>query len=295
MIAALVAGLRRPQPPIVILTGGSGSGKGALAAFTAGVLGRPVGHLQFDGVQEFAMSIGEGLESRACLLFGDEVGKSESWWNLSGAILRLGAVHSWRRLYHGHVTSPVRAAVVLAGSTLPAGMLTMPEMVRRAAVARLVGLDASATKEWSEGVRRYLGVDSLEGLRSTPEGASGADAYIRHARAQILGRALPTWVQLGTELGLERMTDMEEMCEIAGLVSGLRAEWDRGAARIAAGPRRGWMRAWKTGAEDGPADLVEDYLDVNAGPKERHAKLSTLQTAGVMVHDRGRRIALKFS
>ena len=302
-VGALRAQLRLPQPVYVLIEGDSGHGKGALVALAAGIMGTEVGKLRFDGADELAMSVGKGLQSGASILFGDEAGKAERWWHQSSTLLEMSSTHTWRQLYVGDTATPVRAALVIGGSSLPRGLASMAEFSRRSSYLRVYGGEKATTKLWGGGVKGYLRVGRLEDLRQSSIGAAIAEAYVREAREVVMDTAGLEWPTVADRLGGRRLSETDDAVELTGIVQGLYAIWKSNVeeTRISKGRKSGWLRCWPEGrGADGAAELMAEWLDEDASLRERRARIAALCTGepepGVTVrgHVRSKRVYVKF-
>lgn len=313
VVAGLRAQLRLAVPPLVVLTGATRSGKGAAVECARGILGLPCARLRFDGARELAMSIGEGLDAGAGLLWADEVGKITDWWHQSTALLQLSGEHTWRKLHAGTVVSPVRAAILLVGSSLPRGLTTMSEVAARATVVRLPRVDVDVSARWGANVTASLGVPDLSGLRLTGAGAGIAEAWIAEARDEATGeRARLSWPEHGDWLGGSRLGEDADARELAEVVAGLYRLWREGPdeAFIAPGTRgAGWLRCWASGRGDQGAELLSDWVSDDDDMRERVGRIGRLDTVivadaarlprgtdiSLIVRARGRRVSVRFA
>ena len=314
VVAGLRAQLRLAVPPVVVLTGATRSGKGAATEAARGILGLPCARLRFDGARELAMSIGEGLDAGAGLLWADEIGKVVDWWHQSTALLQLSDSHTWRKLHHGTTVSPVRAAVLLVGSTLPRGLSTMSEVASRATVVRLPRVAGAVSARWEANLARALGVDGgLGNLRSSPAGAAIAEAWVADAIAEATGeRSRVSWPEHGDWLGGSRLGEDADARELADVVAGLYRLWREAPdeALIAEGSRgAGWLRCWAAGRGDQAAELLSEWVSDDDGERERAGRLARLDSVVVpdaarlppgadvslVVRSRGRRVSARFS
>lgn len=310
VLAMVRAQLCLATPPITLVHGPSGSGKGFSVHVACALVGASPAMLRFDGPRELGLSIGEGLSAGAPVLFGDEVGKAEGFWRQSAPILELGPTFAWRALHVGGTSLPMRAAVVLAGSTLPRGLTTMQELARRVAMFELPRVAIEVSTRWEGAICDYFGVPSLATLRSRPWGAAVGDAYVARALAEVQAETPPPWVEQAQRHGAEAISNDDEARELADLVRRLYAIWQGGEERVPTGQRfAGWLRCWHDGVS-GPqraAEALAEYLDEDDSPAAREAKLGRLETADVprivpdapplmrlVARAHGRRVAVRF-
>ena len=278
VVAAGLLGLelRCVSPPIVVLTGESGQGKGALVAAAAGILGGAdvTATVRVDSATAVEESIGDGLGRGAYLLLADEVGHVEGpVWAWSRAILRLSRVHTWRRLYKGTVSCEARCALVLASTVLPEGLCSMPEMQRRGALWEVPSV-AGGAGSWAAGVSRVFGVDSLEALRESELGASVAVAVLADVRRGLVGVA--TWAAAAAQAGGRPLGVGDERADVARetALALYRAWLDPLTPIDPRPPRRGWAVA-----STGPlATILESYVDRDAPRNVVHAALNQLSS-----------------
>ena len=312
VVAGLRAQLQRAAPPIVLLTGLPGSGKGVAVECARGILGLGSAHLRFDSPRELAMSVGEGLVAGAGILWADEIGKVVDWWHHSTVLLQLTAEHTWRKLHTGTVVTPVRAAIVLAGSSLPRGLATMTEIGRRATVVRLPRVNGDVSGRWQAGVGRAFGNNRLEEIRTTPAGAAIAEAWIEAALVEATGPAsLSSWPEHADAIGGERLGEDAEARELQEIVAALYDLWRNGPDSLFVPADRrgaGWMRCWQVGRDDQAADLLAEWVHEDDDPHARAGRLGRLETTSVdaaaglpdgadvtvAVRVRGRRVSARF-
>ena len=316
IVGALRAQLRPSVPPLVVVQGPSGSGKGAASEAAGGVLGSPLPELIFGGRLELDRSVGEGLERGALLLRCSEVGKVAHVWEHSGGLLSLCDAVTWRKLYSGSVTTPLTACVVLMGSTLPHGLATMTELYRRVSYVELPRVDPVVSGRWEGQVRATFGVDSWAAIRQRPYGAAVAAALVEEARAVALATASQPWPSTAEALGGGHLLEDDDARELRRTVEGLYALWRDPAGErclVAPGERNaGLLRAWsehpRNDPRDAAAELLSDWCDPEAPPHERRARLARFGTAdaialcnlapesgvGLVVRQHGRRVAVGF-
>lgn len=307
VVAGLRAQLALPEPPLVIIEMPSGSGKGALLAAASGVLGVHAQQISLDGDgEETQRSIGTALETRAPIVWCDEVGKVSGFFRKSAALLKLSRVYKYRALYIGDTVTPVRSAVVLVGSTVPPGMLTMQELDRRGVLTSWEPIPARTTARWPASVGRAFGVGGLQDLRQSATGATIAHAFVEEARRLLAAETLPPWPEQAITLGASRIRESNDMTELVDLARDLYRIWtdpteDAAACVWEGRPYGGWLRCWHLGRGDLAADLISEWVDEDAPSRERWGRvvgpLSTVpltDTVGVAVQARGKRLWVRF-
>ncbi|HYE93915.1 MAG TPA: hypothetical protein VEA38_22990 [Terriglobales bacterium] len=316
VLAGVRAQLRLSPPPMVVVTGPTGAGKGAALAAAEGILASPHHEIGFNGPRELAASVGAGLEKGSALLLGDEIGKVSEFWAQSKVLLDLRDTHTWRKLYVGAVSAPMHAAIVLMGSTLPRGLTTMSEMARRAVLWTLPRVDRGVSARWESQACAALGVQGLQNLRESPMGAAIAEAFIERARADLrasevlAGACLPVpWVEQARSVGASWMGEDEDACDLTEIVQRLYRLWCDGPDDIRIPDKQrhaGWLRCWRTGKGDAAAEALGDWVDDEDTLAERMGRLGRLETADVVdacglphevrlvVRAHGRRIAVRF-
>ena len=273
VVGSLLAERAKAAPPMVLLDGASGSGKGLVVHLAAGVFGERPAKLDTVGAaDEFDRSLGDGAERGAAILFGDEIGKIDGFWSKSSSLLQTTGYVSWRAMYRGHVTARLRSLVVLAGSTLPAGLVSMSELHRRMVVVRLPGADASVSRSWSERLAdAYEGVADASQLRTTPLGTELCEAVLEWGRAYVdgLGACPPSWIDVAVGLGADALTGEEEGDQLDAVVEALYEAWRSAPVGAFVSPKArsafasGWLRANATSATDAAkpvADLIGEFL-----------------------------------
>lgn len=276
VVGALRAQRGAPMPPISVVYAPSGSGKGAAIAAAEGILGstRAGINLAAANAQEVGTSIGMGLESGAMILFGDELGKVRNFWEKCGPLLMLCDQHVWRKLHVGMVTTPVRAHVVLAASTLPRGLSTMPEFDRRAAIFKLPRAPSSA--RWEGGIEALLGVPSLTRLRESPLGSQLAEGVVVKARSMVPDTALAPWPEQAALFGGQRIMEGDEELEgLYRLVRALYALWIDPDAEPALGTGEerypGWLACWvRAGSYAAMANAAAKAYETWNSPEDPH-------------------------
>ena len=322
VVGSLLAERAKAAPPMVLIDGASGSGKGLVVHLAAGVFGeRPVKLDTVGAAEEFDRSLGDGAERGAAILFGDEVGKIEGFWTKSSSLLQTTGYVSWRAMYRGHVTARLRSLVVLAGSTLPAGLTSMAELHRRMVVVHLPGADPAVSRAWSERLAAsYDGVADASQLRTSPFGAELCEALLGWGRAYVdaLGASPPSWVDVATDLGGEPLSSEEDGDHLEEVVRAVYDAWRTAPIGAFVSPKNrlafasGWLRAYSTsGADEAKplADVIGEFLgrDDDMSDKARAVtigRLGKLESAdcrrilGVGVRLRakihGRKVYLRF-
>ena len=315
VVCGLRAQLGLPQLPMLVLTGGSGAGKGALVSAACGILGAPSRKLAPPkDTAQLSSALGEALESGAPIVLIDEIGKGISWWQQCRPLLEIGAEHTWRKLYVGQVCTPVRSGVVIAGSTLPAALETMPEFARRAALIDLRGLLPAVTERWEAACRNLLQVPRLEDMRRSELGTAIAEAYTADGLESVRVHRSESWVSHALALGASRLEDTERAADQQRTIRALYRLWLDGpdgcldAGRTVGGKLRrarrpGWLRGWRTGVCDDVAEILDDWIDPDAPRGHRFGRLEELGTCQVpgapgvrlMVRILGRRVWLRFA
>lgn len=294
LVLALVVGALRAQragamPPMTIVYGPSGSGKGAAVAMAEGILGSPRAGINLSArdANEVALSIGMGLESGAMILFGDELGKTSNFWSKSAPLLSLCDTHSWRKLHAGQVTSTVRAHVVLACSTLPRGLTTMPEFDRRVSVFRLPSVSREVARKWETRVQAEWEVASLSRLRLSARGSRFAEGFIHYARRFVPTTGmLPPWSEQAATFGSRRLAEDEDAYAMDQVARDLYALWlrnDPATHALDSDRLKGWLRCYPIHADpdhagDAAARIASTWLFDDDSKEERFAKLGRLET-----------------
>jgi hypothetical protein len=197
-----------PMPSMVLVTGPTGSGKGAVASLAAGILGRNARKIDMSAGQvELSMSLGEALEQGEAILVIDEVGKIGRFWRESSPLLQLTSTIPWRKLHHGHVVTDFRAALVLLGSTLPTSLAGMAELQRRMPVCQL----NSQVGDFASGCKSLFSCGRFEDLRYVDEETNRelANALFWWAREYVEQHAQTPWVDMAYDLGCEPLSSVD--------------------------------------------------------------------------------------
>ena len=211
LLKILLVGAFRQQyepamPSMVLVTGPTGSGKGAITALAAGILGQRCVKLDLGGDRaEWSRALGQATEGGAAYAMIDEVGKIRGFWGSSSPLLELTSEIHWRKLYSGHVTSPLRSCIVLAGSTLPVSMPGMSELGRRLAVVHL----PHRIGDWATACRQVWGVPLLERLRDGA-GVGLCNALFAWAKDTALAQIATPWVQQCLDFGADPLAASDE-------------------------------------------------------------------------------------
>lgn len=289
-----------PSPPLTLLTGPPGSGKGVAVALARGALGSPDGDVDMLATPDkIAEGIGNGLENGALIIFADEVGKAGGLWRESAPLLKLSDTHSWRKLHVGRCTAPFTAHLVLATSTSPRGTLTLPEFNRRLGWVDLprIPFTASSTEAtgellsnfWADRIAKGIGVPSLARMRETPRGSALAAALIAAGKellARFDGECWATLVRRYMGATAVEYADRPEDELLSTIVRGLYSCWLDEAVPLTEERYHGWIGCWADGPEQAavnrPAKVLSLWLTGEEASDELHARLMRLETADVV-------------
>ncbi len=126
-------------PPMLAITGDTGSGKTAIQHLAGGMLGAEARDVALGEAKDTARAIGLALEEGSGLLFIDEVGRTANVYSRLEPILKLNTTIRFDAKFQNERTLRVCAPLSLLGSTLPPAILKSPEMSRRVVGYRLVG------------------------------------------------------------------------------------------------------------------------------------------------------------
>lgn len=143
--AMLVAQRGVGTPPIICATGQSGSAKTAQIHLAAGVVGSKASQITLGTTDDTTRKAGLGLEEGAGVLFADEIGRVDGVFGKLEPILSANSTLRFRAKYANERAVPLRAAIMLVGSTIPDAIVRSPEVGRRSVGFRLAGAD----KNWS--------------------------------------------------------------------------------------------------------------------------------------------------
>lgn len=130
--------------PILCVTGQTGSAKTAQIALAAGMVGVKATAIALGNNDDARRMAGLALEEGARLLFADEVGRVSDVFSKLQSVLEANSTLRFRAKYANEREVPVRAGLVLLGSTLPSAIVASPEVARRSVGYRLTG----AEKKW---------------------------------------------------------------------------------------------------------------------------------------------------
>ncbi|MBI3203046.1 MAG: hypothetical protein HYZ29_16020 [Myxococcales bacterium] len=125
-------------PPILAVTGGSGTAKTASARLAGGCVGRRAADVALGEPEGTRRGTGLAIESGAGVLILDEVGRVPDVYRRLEAILSLNASLTFAAKYANERTVRVTSPVALVGSTLPRSITRSPEIARRCVGFRLV-------------------------------------------------------------------------------------------------------------------------------------------------------------
>jgi len=132
-------------PPIVAVTGLTGSAKTATVHLAGGMVGARAVAIGLDSPDDTLRRIGLVLEEGAGFVLIDEVGRVEKVYAKLEPILRANSDTQFRAKYANERLVRVTAPIILAGSTLPPAIVHSPELSRRGVGYRLTG----AERVWS--------------------------------------------------------------------------------------------------------------------------------------------------
>jgi len=141
LVAMLVAQRAVGTPPMIAATGQSGSAKTAQVHLAAGALGTRADQITLGSTEDTVRKAGLALEAGTGCIFIDEIGRVDGVFAKIEPILSANSTLHYCAKYRNEQQAPMRASIVLLGSTLPEAIVRSPEMERRAVGFRLLGAD----------------------------------------------------------------------------------------------------------------------------------------------------------
>ncbi len=214
LTAQQLARLGGGLPPVGILTGVTGAAKSAIVRLAAAAVGHegPLPEVALDG--DAGRGMGLALEAGVPFLLFEEVGRCESSaWSSVRPVLAANSSITFAAKYRNEVTVPIRAPIVLIGSTLPPALLG-PEMSRRG-----VAWTLPPVGDWRAGV---------------PDGdiaRARHDRELREALDAIVGEVWHGLAALGNPSRMDwrrwALRTLPGACRLDELADGGEAERDR--------------------------------------------------------------------
>lgn len=133
LAAAICADARRGQPPMLVCTGPSGSGKEQHIRLAASFLGEDIVKLALtEDDEKFMRNIGMAVSAGRRFLVFDELGKVRRLSGMSRMLLQISGNIVWRPLYQNHyVHTQVRSAFFFPCVRFPETLTTSQEFCRR--------------------------------------------------------------------------------------------------------------------------------------------------------------------
>lgn len=144
LVAMLTAQAAVGTPPMLVVTGLTGSAKTAQLHLAAGAIGSKAVLINLAQTDDSTRKIGLALEEGAGAILIDELGRVEGLFAKIEPLLSANSQLVFKPLYANERRVLMRAGVILMGSTIPPSVVRSPELARRAVGYRLSG----ANKVW---------------------------------------------------------------------------------------------------------------------------------------------------
>ena len=174
MAAAVCADARRGQPPMLVCTGPSGSGKEQHIRLAASFLGEDITKLALtEDDEKFMRNIGAAVSAGLRFLVFDELGKVRKLSSMSRMLLQISGNIAWRPLYQNSlVHTEVRSAFFFPCVRFPETLTTSQEFCRRTRRDHLY----HRVPDWGEA----SGGDTCEWRDRTADNAYIANSVLTH-------------------------------------------------------------------------------------------------------------------
>ena len=198
--AAICGEVRRGQPPMLVCTGPSGSGKEQTIRLAASFMGDDILKLSRAADSEkFFRQIGSAVADGKRFLVIDELGKDRELDAVVTNILTLSGTVDWRRLYrNGSTSSPLRAALFFPCVVFPERFCDSPEVDRRVRQVRL----PRRVPNWAN----TSGGDTAAWRDRNADNAHAANSFLTHV-FDFCRRNEFLFERVADELSLGRVSD----------------------------------------------------------------------------------------
>jgi hypothetical protein len=200
--AAICAEGGNSRPPMLQVSGPTGSGKGETLRIGGGLMGSPAAKLDLASTSErFRRQVGTALVRGDRFLLVDEISRIKKLHGHLSKLLELGSPYDWRPLYGRDVSSAFGAVVVLAHLFVPDVISQSPELGRRIRHVPLL----TRVPEWAG--RCPAGNDRWRD--QSEENARAADSILTHCLERCRGEEF-AWDRVADQLGLEAVNESDD-------------------------------------------------------------------------------------
>ncbi len=270
IVAIWVAQRGRALPPIIVVTGDSGSAKTVIQDLAASMVGSFAVGVTLSDPEDAFRQIGLALESGAAAIFADEIARTPGMYSRLESILRLRHIIQFKPLYSNERKLPMTAPVSLISSTLPSAVTKSPELSRRAVGFRLL----EEAPHWNA-AGNLAHARSIESLRPALDLITSSLWWLLYEEgADVDWRAL--CFERFNAVGIEHL-DLQE--DEAGINAGICALYEHYRTapdkEITTGNRQhGWLDASVSRPAHG---LVADLIDVEGDKRAIIAETEDLK------------------
>jgi len=301
LISILQAQRAMGMPPIICVTGATGTAKTATVHLAAGMCGTRVGDVTLSEPGDVLRQIGLHIEDGRTPLLFDEIGRCSQVYERLQSILRLNSCVTVEIKYANERTITVCASLVFAGSTLPRPIVTSAELDRRSVGFLLL------TK--APGWDRHGDIANLRNdpvLRPHLDIISASIWWLLHSAGSNFNFRKYCFECLGAvtigELNSDGLSPEGEAAAVRLLYDAFR---NAPASQITGGTKwKGWIEC-TPGTANG--HLLEDLVDLDGDSKSRFSETEELKRIDLshvlgfevprlrlMVHRRNSRWLAKF-
>jgi len=249
-LAARVCAEHGSRPPILVVVGPTGSGKGEIVRLAASFFGDDRHTLTVQEEEKMRRELGSALEEGHRFFAFDEVARRPA--GILPFILQLSSRLDWRALYESaNVSSNNRGVYFLTGVTLPDLFKKSPEFRRRAKLVRLL---RKVPVDWITTVG-----ETVSWRGQSDEHARSANSLLTHVHALCAEHGF-RFEPVAEALGVEKMGEEDAENDARHLVALYRHCRGEDGARKLDTSNRYKAGRWVSALSEGCRELLEHLL-----------------------------------